>query len=57
MNGWAHYNVEAHIQKICDIYRKKLNLMCDLIDSELGDFVSYNRRRAAVHLVRPAGRR
>lgn len=39
----AHYNVEAHIQKICDIYRKKLNLMCDLIDSELGDFVTYNR--------------
>ena len=25
------------------IYRKKLNLMCDLIDSELGDYVTYVR--------------
>ena len=39
----AHYDIEAHIQKICGIYRKKLNLMCDLIDRELGDFVTYNR--------------
>ncbi len=37
------YDIEAHIQKIKDIYRGKLNLMCDLIDSELGDFVCYNR--------------
>lgn len=53
----AHYNVEAHIQKICDIYRKKLNLMCDLIDSELGDFVTYNRPEGGCSSGAPAGRR
>ncbi|HZK39928.1 MAG TPA: PLP-dependent aminotransferase family protein [Clostridia bacterium] len=37
------YDFEAHIEKIKGIYRGKLNLMCDLIDSELGDFVCYNR--------------
>ncbi len=34
---------EAHIDKICTIYRRKLNLMCDLIDEQLGDFVQYVR--------------
>lgn len=38
-----NYDVDAHIEKIRGIYRKKLNLMCDLIDSELGDFVKYVR--------------
>ena len=37
------YDLEAHIEKIRAIYRRKLNLMCDLIDSELGDFVKYVR--------------
>lgn len=37
------YDFEAHIEKIKGIYRGKLNLMCDLIDSELGEFVCYNR--------------
>lgn len=37
------YDVDAHIEKIRGIYREKLNLMCDLIDSELGDFVKYVR--------------
>lgn len=37
------YDFEAHIEKIKGIYRGKLNLMCDLIESELGDFVCYNR--------------
>lgn len=37
------YDVNAHIEKIRGIYREKLNLMCDLIDSELGDFVKYVR--------------
>lgn len=42
VNEWfGKYDVAAHIRKIQDIYRKKLNLMCDCIDSELGDFVSY----------------
>ena len=36
-------DVNAHIEKIREIYRRKLNLMCDLIDSELGDFVKYVR--------------
>ncbi len=35
------YDVEAHISKIQNIYRKKLNLMCECIDRELGDFVEY----------------
>ena len=34
---------EGHIEKIRDIYRRKLNLMCDLIDEQLGDFVRYVR--------------
>ena len=37
------YDVEAHIKKIQGIYRKKLNLMCDSIDKDLGDFVEYVR--------------
>ncbi len=37
------YDFEGHIEKIKSIYRGKLNLMCDLIDTELGDFVTYNR--------------
>ena len=37
------YDVNAHIEKIREIYREKLNLMCGLIDSELGDFVKYVR--------------
>lgn len=34
---------EGHIEKIRQIYRRKLNLMCDLIDEKLGDFVKYVR--------------
>lgn len=37
------YNPNAHIQKIREIYRKKLNLMCDKIDECLSDYVTYNR--------------
>jgi len=40
-NWFKNYDVNAHIIKIRDIYRKKLNLMCDCIDKELGDFVEY----------------
>ena len=40
---FKNYDVNAHIKKIQDIYRKKLGLMCDLIDEELGDFVEYVR--------------
>ncbi len=40
---FKNYDVDAHIEKIQGIYRKKLNLMCDCIDEELGDFVEYVR--------------
>lgn len=44
VNEWfKKYDVAAHIAKIQDIYRKKLNLMCDCIDKELGDFATYVR--------------
>lgn len=44
VNEWMNnYDVEAHLEKIRGIYRKKLNLMCDMIDRELGDFVTYVR--------------
>ncbi len=44
VDKWMNdYDVDAHIENIRNIYRKKLNLMCDLIDSELGDFVKYVR--------------
>lgn len=39
----ANCDFEGHIIKIQNIYRKKLELMCSLIDSELGDFVTYNK--------------
>ncbi|MGN0521169.1 MAG: PLP-dependent aminotransferase family protein [Eubacterium sp.] len=40
---FKNYDVDAHISKIQGIYRKKLDLMCDCIDKELGDFVEYVR--------------
>ncbi len=44
VDKWMEQNdIDAHIEKIRNIYRRKLNLMCDLIDSELGDFVKYVR--------------
>lgn len=44
VHKWMEQNdVDAHIEKIRNIYREKLNLMCDLIDSRLGDFVKYVR--------------
>lgn len=38
---FKNYDVNAHISKIQGIYRKKLELMCECIDKELGDFVEY----------------
>lgn len=44
VNEWfKNYDVDAHIAKIQGIYRKRLNLMCDAIDREFGDFVEYVR--------------
>lgn len=36
-------DLEAHVKSMRAIYRKKRDLMCGLIDSELGDYVSYVR--------------
>lgn len=36
-------NLEEHLDNNRKIYRRKLNLMCDLIDEKLGDFVSFVR--------------
>ena len=42
VNEWmTNYDMEGHIKKIREIYRNKLELMCGLIDFELGDFVTY----------------
>lgn len=42
VNEWMNnYDMESHIAKIRRIYGERLDLMCSLIDSELGDFVSY----------------
>lgn len=38
---FKNYDVDAHIQKIQGIYRERLELMCECIDRELGDFVEY----------------
>ncbi len=44
VNDWmANYDFEKHIEKIRGIYRRKLNLMCDCIDENLGDLVTYVR--------------
>ncbi len=40
---FKRYDVEKHIKKIQKIYKAKLELMCDCIDKELGDFVEYVR--------------
>lgn len=39
----TQYDVDAHIEKIRSIYRKKLNWICSCIDQNLGDFVTYVR--------------
>lgn len=51
VNEWLNnFDVDAHINKIRDIYRKKLNLMCECIDRELGDFVEYVRADGGLFL-------
>ena len=39
----TEYDYEGHIEKIRGIYRKKLGLMCDTLDAELSDYVSFVR--------------
>ena len=36
-------DIEGHINKIREIYKRKLNLLCDCIDSELSEFLTYHR--------------
>lgn len=44
VDGWfKNYDIDAHLNKIRKVYERKLNLMCDCIDRELGDFVEYVR--------------
>lgn len=35
------YDVNSHIEKIREIYKHKLNLMCDCLDEYCKDFISY----------------
>ena len=36
-------DIEKHIEHIRTIYRRKLNLLCDCLDKELGGFLTYHR--------------
>lgn len=36
-------NIDGHVEKIREIYRRKLNLMCDTMDEYLSDYLTYNR--------------
>lgn len=47
---FRQYDVDAHIEKIRGIYRKKLELMCNCIDSDLGDFVEYVRPQGGLFI-------
>lgn len=35
--------INPHVEKIREIYRRKLNLMCDCLDEYLGDYITYVR--------------
>ena len=37
------YDIDEHIEKIRAMYRSKLNLMCDLVEEKLLDYVTYTR--------------
>ena len=39
----TEYDFEGHINKIREIYKRKLNLLCDCVDKELSDFLTYHR--------------
>ena len=42
VNEWmTKYDMQGHIDKIRENYKARCELMCSLIDSELGDFVKY----------------
>lgn len=42
VNEWMNnYDMQGHINKIRENYKARLDLMCSLIDSEMGDFFNY----------------
>ncbi|MEG1819938.1 MAG: PLP-dependent aminotransferase family protein [Oscillospiraceae bacterium] len=45
-----NYDIDTHIKKMQDIYRKKLNLMCDMLDAELSGFLTYNRPQGGLFI-------
>ncbi|MCH5317019.1 MAG: PLP-dependent aminotransferase family protein [Eubacterium sp.] len=44
------YDVDAHIENIRKIYRRKLNLMCDCLDEYCGDFIKYVRPQGGLFI-------
>jgi 2-aminoadipate transaminase len=44
------YDVDVHIENIRQIYRRKLNLMCDSLDKYCGDFISYVRPQGGLFI-------
>lgn len=44
------YDVDAHIENIRKIYRRKLNLMCDQLDEYCGDFIKYVRPQGGLFI-------
>ncbi len=44
VSSWINeYDIDDHLKKICSIYRRKLNLMCSMLDEYCSDFLSYVR--------------
>ncbi|MBE6719441.1 MAG: PLP-dependent aminotransferase family protein [Ruminococcaceae bacterium] len=44
------YDVDAHIESIKEIYRQKLNLMCDCLDKYCGGFITYVRPQGGLFI-------
>ena len=44
------YDVDVHIENMRQIYRRKLNLMCDCLDKYCGDFISYVRPQGGLFI-------
>ena len=44
------YDVDAHIEEIKKIYRRKLNLMCDSLDAYCEDFITYVRPQGGLFI-------
>ncbi|MGN0531933.1 MAG: PLP-dependent aminotransferase family protein [Eubacterium sp.] len=46
---FEEYDVDAHIDRICKIYRRKLNLMCDMLDKHCPE-IQYVRPQGGLFL-------